>query len=625
MNIFYVLFIFWIYIFLDVEAAILEKTASVCNGECSNLLMQCPPAHKIAIREALYGVHAVSSPCPYSFSCEDAWKDVCCDMAAGRDCLFPYPLDHLETFHRDCSGNIQCTIKTDQKPEASPACSPVEHRNVSSYSLIDYVCVNDTFTADMCSPLSVSIRGRTLFAMFDARREVPPPPGSVCACAATPTSWSGKGRVSAFVVDMRLNKPSSTWCSDSELLMEAQPKIHEITCLASHDPYFPYPFVSILNSTNGAISRLVINEIPPEFVWIGFEASKDEEVQLTCGLQPSPTTTSAPPAMVVPKEKWPNNVQPKVIDPPQRQPERRKAVPTAVALACGIIGGVLIIGIGVLIALWIYRRRLQNDKATSIRNDPYLEEHLYADVDESAARRRAQSVTIEPLYHTVGVPGATTDVYSSPWDSRSELKFKDNDGFKKDDDSDDLSGMYVTSEQVRRNKKNGMAGDDGGTSDEYVSVSEIRKKKEKKVTFNKNLEEYDRLNYRRKTSVDDIPSGYSHLGICINDQLDEELDTSLKDPPTVEKDQENTEKNTEDLVEKETSFIEEVEKKDTLTVEGNDDDGDSTQARASDDDSGLSTDEEKEGETTLSVPVTTARDRPPSPSLYALAKSFSTE
>ncbi len=104
--------------------------------------MQCPADHKIAIREALYGVHAVASLCPYNFDCDKGgWKDVCCDMAAGSDCLFPYPLDNLETFHRDCSGQLQCNIKTDHKPDASPACSQ-EHRNISSYSFFDYVCVN---------------------------------------------------------------------------------------------------------------------------------------------------------------------------------------------------------------------------------------------------------------------------------------------------------------------------------------------------------------------------------------------------------------------------------------------------------------------------------------------------
>ncbi|XP_041354330.1 uncharacterized protein LOC121372130 isoform X2 [Gigantopelta aegis] len=528
---------------MDSEGVIVEKQKSVCNDHCSVLQLHCPRFHRIAIREALYGVHSLNSACPVNMDCSDAKRDICCEMVGGMDCLFPYPLDHLNSFHTNCSGKVMCSVEMDHKQAASSACSTADHRNVSSYSLVDYVCVNATFTAEICSETEISVIGRTLFAIYNPHDYSSPLTDTSCTCTARSHQWrTATNYISSFAVDLRLTAESG--CSDTELFMASGGESQDVTCETSKgDSWFLYPFVSILNSTGDSMARLTIGKNNPDFVWIGFEGSFDEDIVLTCKRdKPHKEDPNGPTHS---HGKSPNNTINRVHQRFTPQKPSDKTSPAWIAI--GTVLGLVVMAVFALIILWLIRRKSKKEEKPPTV-DSQNQTHIYADCDEQLTNQTGLS--LEPLvldatYSTVEEMASMGNAYAVPWEYKKATfdrqggvqcngaSARDVDSSRVD--SDGFEDVYFTPEPERRSKylqdtspETEDAEED--LEDKYVSVEDIKRNKraKKKVLLREKPDDYDKLEYNKK-SPDEPPPGYSKLGFFTNRGYDSTSDYSNPD------------------------------------------------------------------------------------------------
>ncbi|ESP03129.1 hypothetical protein LOTGIDRAFT_171732 [Lottia gigantea] len=515
------------------DGFILEKTVSVCNGPCAKVSLTCPPEHGIAIREALFGVHPNGPTCPATTNCDRIQSDICCEKTPSTDCILPYPVERLEPLHKGCSGKEKCEVDIVGNQDLAKVCntgSSTPQPN-TTYTILDYVCINDTFTADFCSEQTITVSGRTVFAVFDAKSAQTRSSSRVCTCVAHSTTWPIENPISVFVVDIRLNQLESTQCSDSMVSISAGKTIKDINCKSVHDPGFPYPFVSVLNSTTVALAQLVLHDETPEYVWLGFEASLDDEIRVSCGLHGWKNGFEGTGITVSPLS--PNGNQ--QVQPPTDDSAAEDLGYPLVVVIGGFLGGALLTFIITMIILLAIRKRNTKPKPSASVEPDLIEP--YATIEPAPAPRpkKAAKKSIKVDEHVVFEEPVIN--YADPWDVRTTMNNMADGEFP--------NAVYVDASDVRNKKKADKQKSRElpvvNAGSEYVDASAVRKKKiqdqnssaEKDVEFREKISakvkktgEYDRLS-REKERDCPTPPGYSHLkGVYMDIEKDDSIESN---------------------------------------------------------------------------------------------------
>ncbi|CAG5126460.1 unnamed protein product [Candidula unifasciata] len=336
--------------------------------------------------------------------------------------------------------------------------------------------------AEICSANETIIQGRTLFALMDSRGQHKPVAGSVCTCIAETVKWPTANTITVFMVDVRLNSLASTECSNVSLSVRSGSNDKPIHCQATTDPRTNLPFVTVLNNSNVANLTLEIHRLLPEFVWLGFEANVNEDIQLTCklqGLLPSPTDGSTLQDLDA------------IFD--SNAPDSRLP-----ALVGGILAGVILVtAVVVIVIVWIVRKRKRSTPNTNTEESlPEYDITYYTTTDE-----------------------AVRNFQNAP--ERQGLK----------DEHDSFPELYVSAEEVIANKRKSnpvqktvvpaigysvTAEDDyvtnfeeGKLSGSHVIGANVKSTNHHNQSINDSY--YDRLNRPIKNSIDTNFDSYDQL------------------------------------------------------------------------------------------------------------------
>lgn len=134
------------------ETVALTKTSSACyssGGDCGFHFLSCDHALVISLRTMNYGfkepaVHDRKECERVLINCADLVdRKECCEYEPRTDCLKTYSYDHLNRATQNCDGTTKCSFHATR---ASGGCrkAPRVYNDVSTYSVLTYVCVNVT-------------------------------------------------------------------------------------------------------------------------------------------------------------------------------------------------------------------------------------------------------------------------------------------------------------------------------------------------------------------------------------------------------------------------------------------------------------------------------------------------
>ncbi|KAK7500173.1 hypothetical protein BaRGS_00008720, partial [Batillaria attramentaria] len=129
----------------------ITKASSACysTGDCGFHFLSCDPGLIIALRTTYYGFKSpqayVNRACKTVLTnCADyVNKSSCCVYDVTSDCLKAYSSEHQAEVREVCDGKRKCTFHA---PYMSGSCDKpgASYDDLSSFSVIHYVCENDT-------------------------------------------------------------------------------------------------------------------------------------------------------------------------------------------------------------------------------------------------------------------------------------------------------------------------------------------------------------------------------------------------------------------------------------------------------------------------------------------------
>ncbi|KAK0053272.1 mucin-3A [Biomphalaria pfeifferi] len=489
----------------DIAAAevALAKSATVCNGPCGQLSGSCPSGHKLAIRDVLYRVQYKNSACSVMSGCNDTKQEACCETMP-QDCVLPFSLLDMQSLQRNCSDVSSCVLQTRYPDLQNSKCAPGTQQKFSSWTVLNYMCINDNFVTDMCGSAESVVKGKTIFAMAKSKTLAK---GMVCTCKAEVLTSSSTDIIALFVVDMRMNRAGATDCSDASLSVRSGNGYKNLDCSSSLDPKVSYPFVAVVNDSNVVYTKLQIRTSLTELIWIGFESNENQDIRLTCQLQISDTTKVSPvdPAS---DRKLSRNSQESETD--GNFDKKGILIP---AIIGGVVAGIVLITI-VIISILVCTKKLTcpgSAKPLGAEHDAQVDFDIYYSTTNDEMKKLDAGQTSSARNST----SSAQDLYISPEDVRakkrsnskrmSQLTVRD---FENDEE-------YVTTFEIqhrkRMSKKNKIIEDSGQTSGQESFEDD---------------KEYDRLDCRLRRPSDDVMESYDRLGpTCVRNDTADDLKT----------------------------------------------------------------------------------------------------
>ncbi|KAK7482242.1 hypothetical protein BaRGS_00026485 [Batillaria attramentaria] len=254
---------------------------------CGVTVLTCDADQRLAILNVRHAYHVAQTKfqiCPAQVKNCSYVPEVCCRAAAdppsSADCLEPYDQTTLLDVHRRCSGiastsggNVTCDVQLPPLPQVSSgACSNLSgFQNASSYSIVDYACINDSDVSSFCSASGKN--GNLLYTMWTPQNVTVP--GEVnhesCKCRVT-SSRTPATDVFVRIMDLRLPSPGDRENCSYITVADAYKTYFRSSCSNStmlFDPAFRQND-RITARTPFDVTLLLNAQHVPDMVWLGF-------------------------------------------------------------------------------------------------------------------------------------------------------------------------------------------------------------------------------------------------------------------------------------------------------------------------------------------------------------------
>ncbi|XP_070195277.1 uncharacterized protein [Littorina saxatilis] len=281
-----------------------EKTAHACHSlsDCGHAQLTCNADQRLAILRVSHGHHLNLSnfdQCPSSVENCSAVADVCCrpPIETSLRCLEDYPLESevLMEAHQNCSASLSrssdyvtCDLELPPSPQqAKGRCSNVTiqeniivFQNLSSYSTVDYACVNESDVVQLCTASKKS--GNLLYTLWDSGQALPDASDAnmtTCQCSVTSASAS---QVFIRALDVRIPQTDvSQGCSYVTVTDSGRTWLNT-SCLTDTSIYFHTSSQTTRVTTPIDVIMSLNTKHLPDIVWLGFTSLRENELTLTC-------------------------------------------------------------------------------------------------------------------------------------------------------------------------------------------------------------------------------------------------------------------------------------------------------------------------------------------------------
>ncbi|XP_046550692.1 cell wall protein DAN4-like isoform X2 [Haliotis rubra] len=246
-------------------------------GSCLNHNLTCSDTARVAIKKAVYG-HKTWVNCTTGvISC----SDTCCSYLRNSDCFHTFIADDISDIYRNCSSHF-CDFRT---PRLVEPCSGFQA--VSSYSVVEYECVEESSTIPMCGAATYTV-GTSVSVLYDPTQQYMVAT-DVCYCTV---SQPNRNRVTIEGIDVRMTGPAGQ-CGVLGIYNSSSTFTQQ-TC----NSLSPWPSLTLAQTSDYYFFLTLTNLA--EFVWIRFKGTN--ALTVACSLNavhtttPAPTTTTTPTA-----------------------------------------------------------------------------------------------------------------------------------------------------------------------------------------------------------------------------------------------------------------------------------------------------------------------------------------